>query len=499
MRTHEVQPLRVGVHPVLAGEMPEISYVLRTLLILAGYPYDISITDAGEAEPLDIAVGPSDAPMAATLRIPCAPHRVPRARALEPVSLRTRDGLPWLDFGEGTPGLRRDGTSISLGADLILPCFWMLSGAGESGLELDRWERVRLGGAFIGRSDVLRTPIVSIYATWLRELFRAPGREPLLPPWARPGETTAFAFSHDVHYPEIVRLIEVGRVLLSRGARGLPLAARVLAGRSHFWNFPEWMAFERALGARGAFYFMARRGSLMEYALGTPDGFYDVRSRKYRELFRALREGGFEIGLHASFNAHKSLDQVRREKTLLEEVAGVEVRGNRHHHWRLDPRVPEDTLRMHESVRLSYDSSLAFELHPGFRRGCCHPFRPFHAGERRAIDVVQLPPAWIDDHFDRRLPLNRIESPETEARALLDVVRHTGGVAVVSYDERRMNPDLYPRCATWLGHFLRETADSSFVYHRPCDVAEMFASHERMLESRSRERRGGRERVAILG
>lgn len=497
MKAADVHPLRIGVHGTLAAELPEIGYVLRTLLVLAGYPYDLALTDELAPEPLDIFVGPPDARVDATLRIPCLPNRLARAPSLEPVALRVRDGLPWLDFGEGKGGLVASGLNVSLGADIILPSFWTLTGACEPALPLDRRETLRLEGAFVGRADVLRTPIVSIYATWLRELFRARGREPLLPPWALPGASTAFAFSHDVHYPEIVRLIEVGRVLLDRGARGIPLATRVLLGRSHFWNFPEWMAFERALGARGAFYFMARRGSLVEYALGTPDGFYDIRARRYRELFRALRDGGFEIGLHASWNAHRSLEQLRREKNLLEEVAGVDVRGNRHHDWHLDPRTPQDTLLMHEAARLQYDSSLAFEMHPGFRRGSCHPFRPFHVGERRTIRVVQLPPAWIDDHFDRRLPQNRIEDPEAEARALLDVVRRTGGVAVVNYDERRMNPDLYPRCATWLGQFLRETADSSFVYHRPADVADMYETHERMLETRSRERLGRRERVAV--
>ncbi|HJU90496.1 MAG TPA: hypothetical protein VJ672_13995, partial [Gemmatimonadaceae bacterium] len=171
--------------------------------------------------------------------------------------------------------------------------------------------------------------------------------------------------------------------------------------------------------------------------------------------------------------------------------------GNRHHYWHLDPSAPHDTLAMHEEAHFQYDSSLAFEMQPGFRRGICHPFRPYHPGERRALRVVQLPPTWMDDHFDRRLARNGITAPDEVARALLDVVRDTGGVAVVNYHERGMNADFFPRYGAWLGQFLQRTADASFVFHRPRDVAEMFEAHERMLDVRSRERLGLRESVMV--
>jgi hypothetical protein len=283
-------------------------------------------------------------------------------------------------------------------------------------------------------------------------------------------------------------MIEAARVLVSRGIVGLPLATRVLFGRSHFWNFREWMAFERALGARGAFYFMARRGSLVEYALGTPDAFYDVSRPRFRELFKALREEGFEIGLHASYHAHRALALLQQEKSALEEAAGVTIRGNRHRYWHLDPRTPHLTLAMHEAAHFQYDSSLAFDRAPGFRRGICHPFRPYHLGERRQLHVVQLPPAWSDRHFDLPLTAGATEEPTRVARMLLDAVRQTGGVAILNYDERGMNPDFYPRYGQWLGSFLREVSPDGLLFHRPGDLADMFETHERMLESRSRER-----------
>src|SRR5436305_1810711 len=136
-------------------------------------------------------------------------------------------------------------------------------------------------------------------------------------------------------------------------------------------------------------------------------------------LFGQLADEGCEVGLHPSYHAYRSLAQLQSEKEALEKVAGVSVKGNRHHYWHLDPRSPADTLRLHERAGLLYDSSLAFDFYPGFRRGVCHPFRIFHPGERRELNLVELPPAWMDDHFDRRLIQNGVTDPNAHARQLV--------------------------------------------------------------------------------
>ena len=137
----------------------------------------------------------------------------------------------------------------------------------------------------------------------------------------RPG-----AFSHDVDYPEIITWIECLQLLRSRGLGGIPLARRVLRGETDFWRFQDWVDLAARYGTRNTFYFMAVRGSLVRYALGTPDAFYDIRSAAFRDLFKSLRDQGCEIGLHASFHAHRSADQLRREREILSEAAGVEVK-----------------------------------------------------------------------------------------------------------------------------------------------------------------------------
>jgi ribosomal protein S18 acetylase RimI-like enzyme len=233
---------------------------------------------------------------------------------------------------------------------------------------------------------------------------------------------------------------------------------------------------------------MARRGSLLQYANGTPDAFYDIGAPEFRRLFAWLREEECEIGLHASYNAWRSAQQIRHEKQALEEVAGIAVEGNRHHYWHLNPRAPHETLRLHEQAGMCYDSSLGFEFYPGFRRGICHPFRVFDPGERRELNLVELPPTWMDDHFDRRLAQNQIADPTGCARGLLDTARNLGGMVVIDYHARGMNGDFYPRYGPWLRNFAQKHLDSTLRFRTPRDIVREYVEFERALELNSVDR-----------
>jgi hypothetical protein len=335
------------------------------------------------------------------------------------------------------------------------------------------------------RDGLLSRPVVSLVAALLRRWLDPSGTRATPWAWEQGATQLAFAFSHDVDYPELIRPIEVLRVLRDRGWRGAPLAARVATGASHFWTFREWLWLTRRLGTRPCFYFMARQGSLLQYAMGTPDDFYDVRTPRFQRLFTELRDSGCEIGLHASYHAHRSTDTLRREVQRIAEAAGVDCAGNRHHYWHLDPDDPNETLRRHAEAGLRYDSSLGLEYYPGFRRGICHPFRVFHAGRRAPLDIVQLPPAWMDDHFDRRRTRNGITDPDAAARRLVDAARATHGIVVVDYHSRGMNADFYPRYGPWLTAFVERHLETGVRGMTPREIHDAFLARETALDAMS--------------
>jgi hypothetical protein len=482
--------LRIAIDPAVSADAPEIKYVFRTLLRAAGFSWEFCWSDEGTSA--EIYYGRLRPGVEAGVRIDACGLSFATAAQLEPEGFRESAGLPFLEFKGGGPDpLRRDERSCAFSNDIVFACYWLLTGAREPHYARDRWDNLDLTGSFFLRHSIQQRPAVSLYAAFLREFFQARGHEPLRFPAAG-----SFVFTHDVDYPQIIRWIECLRLAASRGFRGAGSIAGVLSGRNHFWKFADWVEFEREYGTRPAFYFMARRGSLYQYAMGTPDAFYDIRRPEFRELFRYLEGEGCEIGLHASYHAHRMPGQVGREKSILEEAAGVRVEGGRHHYWHLDPAAPNDTLLEHERAGLSYDSSLGLEFYPGFRRGICHPFRVFHPRERREIQVLQLPPAWMDDHFDRRLTRNGIQDCEGYAAGLMRVAAEMGGITMVDYHARGMNGDFYPRYGPWLKDFLEKRRSEAARFAQPVEVVRSYRQYEAEIERRSLDRTAMEDKAA---
>ncbi len=176
-------------------------------------------------------------------------------------------------------------------------------------------------------------------------------------------------------------------------------AAALLFGKRTHWHFDSWIKAESEIGFQSAFYFVPRAGSLIQYAAGTPDPFYDVRKPRFKELFQSLKETGTEIGMHASYRCSEDRDTFVEQRGRLQEASDSPVPGNRHHYWRIATDYPEDTLLAHEKAGFLYDSSLTFENRVGWRRGTSIPFHPFHLNEKRPIQTLQICTGWMDDHL----------------------------------------------------------------------------------------------------
>lgn len=480
------RPVTVGVDPALLEWREEILYTLRTLLRTAGLPYHFYPAGDDPQRKFDLYYGFPQEENSASVIIPACGLSYTETRQLEPDRLYNSNELPYLSFAEneGFATQFQNGT-YQLEDDIIFASYWLLIGARETSYARGRKDDLRLEDGFFLENSLPALPLVSRYGDWLRKHFRKLGFQPLDFPWRRWEGETAFVLSHDVDYPQIIRSIEVLRLLGQRGVKGLRSAYSVLLGKNHFWKFTEWVNLAAEYSAAPTFYFMARQGSLLQYARGNPDSFYDISSQEFRRLFDLLKDSGCEIGMHASYHAYRQPDQIRIEKERLETITGAPVAGNRHHYWHLDPAAPHETLALAEQAGLLYDSSLAFEYYPGFRRGICHPFRPFHPGERRELDLVELPPAWMDDHFDRRLSVNRIDSPEAYAHGLVESARSTGGVIVLDYHVRGMNQDIFPRYGRWLRQFLDERVDGTEPFYTAQALAEMYLEYENRLETNS--------------
>ncbi len=479
--------VQVGLHPCLRPFFPEVKYALRTLLRVAGLGCQfVWVAGIGDAVGVDIYYGPPGEDLHVPVTIANYGGDFTSVANARPQGLYEDQGITFINFGEEIRGIRGNGgDELKFSSDIVFASYWLLTGAQEGQYPRDRWDNLDLAGSFLLNQGLLSNPLVSVYGAYLRRFFRRLGYAPLEFPWTSSQSSAAFVFSHDVDYPEMIRWLECFRLLATRGIKSLRSAREVIRGTNHFWKFADWVRFQKTLGTRPTFYFMARMGSLFEYATGTPDAFYDIRSPRFRNLFQYLREEGCDIGLHASYHSHRSADQLAREKTALEEASGVRVEGNRHHYWHLDPSAPHETIYRQEKAGLQYDSSLEFEFYPGFRRGICHPFRVFHPGLRRELGTLEVPPAWMDDHFDRRLRKNGIRDANAYALSLVRAAQGTGGVVVVDYHARGMNSDFYPHYGPWLMEFVQKSLDSSVRFQTPHELTEQYSKYEACLEADS--------------
>lgn len=170
-----------------------------------------------------------------------------------------------------------------------------------------------------------------------------------------------------------------------------------------YWQFDEILGLEDELGVRSSFYFLREKGlferPLTEWtsprywieALGR----YDPGAPEIVDLMRRLERGGWEVGLHGSYDSYAEPDRLRYEKAALEAIVGHPIRGGRQHYLNLD--VP-DTWRIHANLGLRYDASLGSSSTVGFDHGYdpIHPFDDEFVVFPTTIMEVALPDAAIE-------------------------------------------------------------------------------------------------------
>jgi hypothetical protein len=158
-----------------------------------------------------------------------------------------------------------------------------------------------------------------------------------------------------------------------------------------------------------AFYFMAAKPSLMDTG-------YDPASPRVKTVVQELREQGFAIGLHAGYYTLRDFERMADEKAKLDAVLGETAYGGRQHYLRF--QVP-DTWRNWERLGLTFDATMGYADHVGFRCGTCHPFCPFDVVQNRQLDLWEEPLIVMDGTLREYQGL----SPEQSEACILKLAR----------------------------------------------------------------------------
>lgn len=209
----------------------------------------------------------------------------------------------------------------------------------------------------------------------------------LLPGWESQPPRFSIRLSHDIDFVRTATLRRAGGDLLKRRdlhqaiqtfrAWGSPIHDPALRGCYELADLSEQHGFT------SAFYFMAADRSPL-------DSGYDPRTKPVQRLIHDLRRRGHEVGFHPGYQTFGNPEQFHIEKQRMDVALGETCYGGRQHYLRFTFRAP-DTWRLWEGAGLSYDSTLSYADHEGFRCGTCHPFQSFDIERDRPLDLWEIP------------------------------------------------------------------------------------------------------------
>jgi predicted deacetylase len=244
----------------------------------------------------------------------------------------------------------------------------------------------------------------------------------------------------------------------------------LLPGRNPWWQFEEILELEDALGVRSAFYFL-REKHLLERPPGDwldafywveQFGRYELETPEMLNLLDRLREGGWEVGLHGSYDSYDDRDRLRMEKATLEEALGEPVVGGRQHHLNRGSA----TWSHHREIGLRYDASPGSSETTGFDRGYL-PCRPF--GDEFVVFPLTVMEAALPD------PGDEFGAAWAECEALLSEAAENGAVMSALWHPRLFTERDFPGYRRLYRRLVERALEMGAWVGSPRDYYELMA------------------------
>ena len=223
-----------------------------------------------------------------------------------------------------------------------------------------------------------------------------------------------------------------------------------------YWQFEEIMSLEDDLGVRSSFYFLNEQNlfrdksprewfSMENWKLYT--GRYDLTDTAIVEVIQQLDDGGWEVGLHGSYDSYRSPERLRYERERLESVIGHEILGGRQHYLNLD--IPE-TWEYQRNVGLAYDASLGSSSKYGFHHG-------YDVRRPLGDDFIVFPLTIMECALFHSC--SGIIDAKRECRNLLEEARSQDAVMTILWHLRYFNTDEFPGYREVYKYLIQEAQD----------------------------------------
>lgn len=328
--------------------------------------------------------------------------------------------------------LRENRAFIS--ADIIAAAFYLLSGWQEYfSSERDRHGRFPYAASVQKKYGFVALPVVNYYFDVLRAAVEHVSGQVLQPRrWGREQAEFAAFISHDI---DNLRSAWKAPVRAAWQQRQLGQFGKLLwqhLTRPDTWDNLEAVAVATAqYGAKSTFFVLP---TAKKAANGTPNADYQLRP-SLRHRLRQLKEAGHEVGLHGSIGTALSANQLVRELGAIQlDAIHYDGCGIRFHYLSWDSAQTPGLL---DEVGFSYDATLGFAEHFGFRNSYCQPFFPFDFAKSQEAGFLEIPLVVMDAtlHHPNYLQLNPAEILPALQPVFAEIKRFGGVASVLWHNE----------------------------------------------------------------
>jgi peptidoglycan/xylan/chitin deacetylase (PgdA/CDA1 family) len=229
-----------------------------------------------------------------------------------------------------------------------------------------------------------------------------------------------------------------------------------------YWNFEKIMYIEEEHGVRSTFFFLNESKKIEFLKFDTfkqTVGNYNISNPEIVEVIKKLDRGGWEIGVHGSYDSCKNKELLLSEKKVLEEILEKPIMGIRQHYLRLD--IPE-TWKIQKELGFKYDASFGFRDRIGFRDEMYFPFKPLND------EFIVFPLTIMDS------PLFAISEDIDDAwikcKDIIELAEKKGALITVLWHNNRFNDDEYPGQTEIYERIIIECKKRNALIKPYCDI-----------------------------
>jgi hypothetical protein len=294
---------------------------------------------------------------------------------------------------------------LSKQVDFVYVAYYFLTGSFEDNLELHQNSFVPIFDSLICKS--INKPIVEICINRLRKFLIDKRVSSPAPRWPI-GKKWALCISHDCdrikkfrtfsHFRDSFAHIKRKKLVSSIKSfsyANISLLANFSGIKDPYTeSWSNWIKFQNLNNIKSTFFLCTWNRFDKNSSILDVD--YNCFDKSLYLLIRDLHENGFDVGLHTSINAwdHRRYD-VEVEK--FEKAYGFEPQGYRGHYWSMSLNNANDSMKLaSETTNMVYSSCLGMNLHTGYRRGICYPYRHFDKINGEYAGNWEVPPIMMD-------------------------------------------------------------------------------------------------------